>query len=99
MPTHEEDAAFLRDIGRLTPSRREQFLRVLAEFIADLSEMEAGQQHWFRPGSVRKLSGTKDLYELRWASDGRATFSIGDPARLGRLHIRWHRCGTHDILP
>lgn len=99
MPTHEEDAAFVRDVGRLTPSRREQFLRVLAEFIADLSEMEAGQQHWFRPGSVRKLTGATRIYELRWAPDGRATFSMGVPQRAGNIHIEWHRCGTHDILP
>ena len=99
MPTHEESAAFLRDVARLTASRREQFARVLAEFIADLTAMEAGRQQWFRPGSVRKLTGAKDLYELRWAPDGRATFSISDPERPGLLHIRWHRCGTHDVLP
>ena len=99
MPTHEEEKAFQRDFRRLTPSERQQFLSALDEFIDDLRGIEAGRQQWFRPGSVRKLAGAKGLYELRWASDGRATFSIGNQERPGQLHIRWHRCGTHDVLP
>lgn len=99
MPTHEEERAFRRDFQRLTRSQREQFLSALAEFVDDLKEMEAGRRRWFRPGSVSKLAGAKGLYELRWAPDGRATFSIGVPQRAGSLHIQWRRCGTHDILP
>lgn len=99
MPTHEEERAFLRDYRRLTPYQREQFLDALAAFLGDLREMEAGRRQWFRPGSVRKLAGAKGLYELRWAPDGRATFSIGVPRRAGSVHIQWRRCGTHDILP
>ena len=99
MPTHEEEKAFQRDFRRLTPSQREQFLSALDEFIDDLRGMEAGRRPWFRPGSVRKLAGTEGLYELRWAPDGRATFSIGTPQRAGNVHIQWRRCGTHDILP
>lgn len=99
MPTHEEDSAFLRDVRGLTDAQREQFQRLLARMVEDLSEMENGNAHWFRAGLVRKLRGREDLYELRWALDGRATFSIGSPQRHGMIHIRWHRCGAHDILP
>lgn len=99
MPTHDEAEAFLRDYRRLTPSQRDQFLAVRDQFIADLKAMEAGRGQWFRPRLVRKLSGRTGLYELRWAPDGRATFSLGEERRAGHLHVRWHRCGTHEILP
>ncbi|MDE0669590.1 MAG: hypothetical protein OXI48_11260 [bacterium] len=99
MPTHEEETAFLRDFRQLTASQREEFSRALARFVDDLREMEAGRREWFRPSTVRKLSGAKGRYELRWAPDGRATFSIGVPQRAGAIHIQWRRCGTHDILP
>lgn len=67
--------------------------------IEDLREMEAGDATWFRDGLVSKLRGTEGLFEFRWAEDGRATFSFGSQRQPGLLHIRWHRCGTHGILP
>ena len=99
MPTHEETAAFLRDYRRLTHVQRARFLEARAAFIADLRAMEAGEQAWFRSGLVRKLTNAPGQFELRWASDGRATFSLGAEQQSGRLHIEWRRCGTHDILP
>ena len=99
MPTHEEDGAFLRDFRGLTDAQRERFRQARAKMIEDLKEMEAGDGLWLRTGLVRKLSGRGDLYELRWAPDGRAIFSIGPPQQPGLLHIQWHRCGTHEILP
>ena len=100
MPTHEQDPAFQRDFQRLPRVQQERFIVVLSQFIADLRGMETRRQVWFRPGLVRKLSGTPDLFEMRWAPDGRATFSIiADAKQVGKFHIRWRRCGTHEILP
>lgn len=99
MPTHEEDSAFLREVARLTPQQREQFRLARAQFIEDLRGMEAGTTTWFRGGLVHKLRGVRGRYELRWAEDGRAVFSFGNALQSGVTHIRWHHCGTHDILP
>ena len=99
MPTHDETTAFQRDWNRLTDAQAERFKARLADFIADLREMETGQRSWFRPGlRVKKLSGAPDVYEMSWAPDGRATFALGDPIVGGKLHIVWLRVGSHDIL-
>ncbi len=99
MPTHDESTAFLRDRKRLTAAKAERFKARLADFIADLEEMEAGQRSWFRPGlRVKKLSGAPDVYEMSWAPDGRAAFALGDSIVVGKLHIVWLRVGSHDIL-
>lgn len=99
MPTHEEDSAFVRDLRALTEVQLKLFRQALARMVEDLKAMEDGSAQWFRAGLVRKLRARENLYELRWGPDGRATFSIGPPQQSGLIHIQWHRCGTHDILP
>ena len=100
MPTHEEAGRFLRDYDRLSREQRERFKVALAHFVLDLQDMEAGRRQRFRPGlRVRKVVGAPGLFEMTWADDGRATFSWGAGKKTGRLHVKWHRCGTHDILP
>lgn len=99
MPTHEESEAFLRDLYRLTPAQQKRFRVALGRFIDDLREIESGQKTWFRPGlRVKRVRGTWGLYEMTWAPDGRATFSWGDAAVRGLVHVQWHRCGDHSIL-
>ena len=100
MPTHEESPAFLRDYGRLTGTQQARFDVALAQFIADLRAMEAGERFGFRPGlRIKRVRGAPGLYELTWAPDGRATFSWGESRAPGIRHIVWHRCGDHSILP
>ena len=100
MPTHDETKTFLRDYRRLTSAQRTRFHKALAYFIADLQAMETGGRSWFRPSlRVKSVRGIPGLYEMSWAPDGRATFSWGDPGPDGQLHVQWHRCGTHSILP
>lgn len=99
MPTYTSHSRFRRDVAKLTLQQRQQLKAALTFFIADLRAMESDDDQWFRHGLVSKLHGTPSLYELKWAQDGRATFSFGDQRQAGRHHIEWHRCGTHDILP
>lgn len=99
MPTYHVSSAFWRDFRKLTPEQRALFKAAKARFAADLSAMEAGRQNSFRPGLVRKLAGVPGVFEMRWAPDGRATFSLGESVVSGLRHIEWLRCGTHDILP
>ena len=62
--------------------------------------METKKQRWFRPGlRVKTVRGAPGLYEMSWAPDGRALFSleIAGPGQL--VHVVWHRCGDHSTLP
>lgn len=69
-------------------------MKAVANFIADLN---AGGG--FRNGlRVKGVQGSKGVYEMTWAEDGRATFSYGDSIRAGEPHVIWRRVGKHDIL-
>ena len=93
MPTHDEDPRFVREFLKLSPAQQVRFLRAVAELVADL---RTGSP---RPGlRVRVLGGHPGVFELTWASDGRATFRYGPEAKAGHSHIIWQRIGTHDIF-
>ena len=100
MPTHDETEAFLRDYERLTPQQQDRFDGKREEFVADLMAMERGRRQGFRPGlRIKRVQGASGLFEMTWAPDGRATFSMGEPVVAGKRHIVWHRVGDHSILP
>lgn len=62
--------------------------------------MEEGRSAVFRRGlRVKKVKGAEDIFEMSWASDGRATFAIGSPIQEGKFHIVWLDIGGHEILP
>ncbi len=93
MPTHAEDARFLREWRRLTQDQQAQFKVALAKFIHDL---ETGS---FRPGlRVKDYRRAEGVFEMTWADDGRALFRYDDEVRAGEPHIEWLRIGTYDIL-
>lgn len=48
------------------------------------------------PPLVQKMSGY-DVYEVRWAPNGRATFHQ-EQGDQGTLIVVWRRIGDHDIL-
>ena len=96
MPTHNEDAQFLREFLALSPERRARFLDALRKFVNDL---QAGQP--FRPGlRVKPVEGHAGIFEMTWDKDhdGRATFSYGSEQRPGETHIIWRRVGGHSVL-
>jgi hypothetical protein len=94
MPTHEEEPLFWRDWAALSPVQRNQFSRAIQKIVADLRSMRR-----FRGGlRVKGVQGHPGIYEMTWASDGRATFSYGASPHSGDAHIIWRRIGTHDIL-
>ncbi len=100
MPTHAQKPAFMRDLKRLNSAQAALFDRRLQEFVADLLDMEQGRRTWFRGAlRVKKVRGQSDVYEMSWASDGRAIFALGDSLVAGKLHIVWLRIGGHEILP
>lgn len=99
MPTYHRTGRFRRDWNRLTETQQEHLRDARNSFVADLKEMEAGRRSRFRPGlRVKGVKGSPGVFELWWASDGRATFSWGAERRPGQRHIIWRRCGDHEIL-
>jgi hypothetical protein len=84
---------FFRDYDRLTQEQRQQFIRALSHFIADLTT------GIFRPGlRVKRIQGTSDVWEMTWAPNGRATWQYGDEQIPGQAHVIWRRIGTHDVF-
>ena len=99
MPTYEQSGPFHRDRRRLTKAQRKRLRVARDSFVADLRDMEAGRRSWFRPGlRVKGVKGAPGVFEMTWASDGRATFSWGREKVEGQRHVIWRRCGTHDIF-
>ena len=99
MPTYETDDRFRRDWDRLSGAQRKLLKVAVLRLVADLKEMEAGRRSSLRPGlKVKGVKGTPGVFEMRWAADGRATFSWGAERRPGQRHIIWRRCGDHGIL-
>jgi hypothetical protein len=47
---------------------------------------------------VKRVQGTREIFEMTWAKDGRATFQFGDELRPGEPHVIWRRIGTRDIF-
>jgi len=94
LPTYARLPRFDRDFAALTPEERQQFAKAVGNFIADL-KAERG----FRKGlRVKGVQGSKGVYEMTWAADGRATFSYGASVRAGEAHVIWRRVGKHEIL-
>lgn len=79
----------------MPPQLQDAFLAAVVEFVEDLRS-HPGQ---FRPSlRVKRLRGYRDIWEMSWAADGRATFSYGVPVREDEPHIVWRRVGSHDIF-
>jgi len=93
MPTYARTARFRREFRRLDPARQRAFLAMVERFVNSLAR---GQ---FEPTlRVKRVQGTRDVWEISWAPDGRATFSYGPEVRTGQAHVIWRRVGTHRVL-
>ena len=85
MLTHDETNTFMRDYESLTRQQRDRFDTKREDFVADLLAMEKGQREGFRSGlRVKKVQGVSGLFEMTWAPDGRAIFSMGRPVIEGK---------------
>ena len=94
MPTHDEWAQFLREWRKLTPEQQSLFLAAVDEMVDDLSVHAP-----FRPSlRVKAVQGHSGVFEMTWATDGRATFHYGAEKRPGEAHIVWRRIGGHEIF-
>lgn len=93
MPTYQPRPRFLRDFKGLTAEQVAAWEKALDGFIACL---RSGR---FEPSlRVKRVQGYPGVWEMTWASDGRATFEYGQEIHPGEPHIIWRRIGTHDIF-
>jgi hypothetical protein len=94
VPTFQTTPRFERDWKQLAPELRSRFQRVITEqFVPDLARGA------FRAGlRVKGVHAAPGVFEMTWASDGRATFSYGPPQREGEPHVIWRRIGTHEVF-
>jgi hypothetical protein len=95
LPTYEFPEAFLREFTKLAPKERELFMDAVGALVAALR----ADPPVFPPRlRVKRVRGAKDVWELSWAADRRATFGYGEPRRPGHAHVVWRRIGGHGIL-
>jgi hypothetical protein len=94
MPAYDAEQRFLQDYARLTSQQKVLFGAAFKKMVADL---KAGSG--FRKGlRIKGVHGHLGVFEMTWASDGRATFSYGASPHAGDVHIIWRRIGGHDIF-
>jgi hypothetical protein len=95
VPTFDRLALFKREFRKLTPAQKARFRTAVAKLVAALSQTPPTL-----PGDplVHPLSGHHGVYELRFAPDGRATFTFGPSVRESEPHVIWRRIGGHDVL-
>ena len=94
MPTYETSNRFAKDFAKLTAGDQDRFERVVKErFVPNLAKGR------FRAGlRVKAIQGADNIFEMTWATNGRATFQYGDEQVAGEPHVVWRRVGTHDIF-
>lgn len=94
MPTYEWGESFAHDLKRLSATQRAAFESAVAAFVEDLR----GGRGFRRGLRVKKVQGSTGIYELTWATDGRATWQHGNEHHTGQAHVIWRRVGTHQIF-
>jgi hypothetical protein len=93
-PTYELGTGFAREFARLSREEDRAFRKAVEKFIEALRD---GAQP---PNSLRikRVQGTRDIWEMSFSGDGRATFRYGAEAKRGETHVEWLRIGGHEIL-
>lgn len=93
MPTYDRSISFLNDWDKLSPEQQQAFAIAVLLFVQDL---RVGS---FRPNlRVKRVRGSRGVWEMTWAADGRATFEYGPELHPGQPHVVWRRVGTHSIF-
>jgi hypothetical protein len=93
VPTYQARPRFLRDFKSLTAVQVVAWERALDLFIECL---RSGN---FDPSlRVKRVQGYPGVWEMSWATDGRATFEYGEEVRPGEAHVIWRRVGTHSVF-
>lgn len=93
-PTFEARASFAREFASLSREQDKAFRATIRKLVDALGD-ERGPPRSLR---IKRVQGTKDVWELSYSGDGRATFRYGTEIKPGETHIEWLRVGGHEIL-
>ena len=93
-PTYELPAGFAREYARLSREQRRAFREAVAKLIDALKDDRDPP----RSLRIKRVQGSKDIWELSYSGDGRATFRYGAEVKPGKTHVIWLRIGGHEIL-
>lgn len=93
-PTYELPPGFAREFSRMPREQRREFQAAVKKLVGAL---RGGSEP---PNSLRvkRVQGTKDVWEMSYSGDGRATFRYGTEVQPGETHVEWLRVGGHEIL-
>jgi hypothetical protein len=93
-PTYAASTGFAREFTRLSREQDRAFRQALAKLVDAFRDGREPP----RSLRVKRVQGTKDIWELSYSGDGRATFRYGDEVKPGETHVEWLRVGGHEIL-
>lgn len=93
-PTFEVPASFAREFARLSREQDQAFRQAVGKLVTALRD----GQEVPRSLRIKRVQGTRDVWELSYSGDGRATFRYGAEVKPGETHIEWLRIGGHEIL-
>jgi hypothetical protein len=93
-PTYELGTGFAREFAKLSREQDKAYRQAVEKFV---DALRSGNQP---PNSLRikRVQGTKDIWEMSYSGDGRATFRYGAEVKPGETHVQWLRIGGHEIL-
>jgi hypothetical protein len=92
-PTYEFGPGFAREFAGLSRQQDRAFRKAVEKFDA----LRDGEQP---PNSLRikRVQGTKDIWEMSFSGDGRATFRYGTETKPGETNVQRLRIGGHEIF-
>ncbi len=86
--------SFDSDFKGLSAQEKNRFRMIVKDrFVPDL---RSGR--WRSGLRVKRYRSEEGVWEMTWATDGRALFMFGDEEVAGETHIIWLRVGSHSIL-
>jgi mRNA-degrading endonuclease RelE of RelBE toxin-antitoxin system len=93
-PTYEYLSGFARELERLPREQRRAFRAAVVKLIEALKDDREPP----RSLRIKRVQGTREVWEMSYSGDGRATFRYGSEVRPGETHVVWLRVGGHEIL-
>lgn len=93
-PTFEVPASFAREFARLPREQDRAFRQAVDKLVNALRDGREPP----RSLRIKRVQGTRDVWEMSYSGDGRATFRYGAEVKSGETHIEWLRIGGHEIL-
>ncbi len=93
-PTYGLSSSVAREFARLPREQRRAFRTAVEKLVDALGER--GEPP--RSLRIKRVQGTKGVWEMSYSGDGRATFRYGTEVKPGETHVEWLRIGGHEIL-